>query len=121
MAGTVTVTESVHTPIKKIRRAWTATAGGAADLITSNAYYGNIQALVTIPDAGVAPTTLYDITITDTETVDVLSAVGANRSATATESVCPALIAGNAVFGTLTLNITNAGNGGKGVTILYIK
>ena len=35
MAGTVTVTESVHTAIKKIRWTWTATAGGAADLITS--------------------------------------------------------------------------------------
>ena len=119
MAGTVTKTESTHTRIKKIRWAWTSTAGGAADLITGEAYYGRVISLVTIPGtAGDAPTDLYDITITDTEGYDVMQAAGANRSTSATQSAVPT--AASVAFGTLTLNVTNAGNAKSGVAILYI-
>jgi len=119
MAGTVTVLETTFAPVKKIKWSWTSTAGGAADLITVNALYGQVIAMVTIPDATDAPTDNYDITITDAEGYDVMQAAGANRSATATQTVVPT--ATSVAHGTLTINVTNAGNAKKGVAILYIK
>lgn len=119
MAGTVSVSESTHTPVKKIKWTWTATAGGAADLITTLAYYGQVLALVTIPDTETAPTDNYDITVTDTEGYDVMQGAGANRDTVNTETAVPT--ATSVAHGTLTINITNAGNAGKGVAILYIR
>lgn len=119
MAGTITVTESIHTPVKKIKWSWTSTAGGAADLITNESYYGQVLALVTNPDDVDAPTTLYDITVTDAEGYDVMQGAGANRSATATETAVPT--ATSAAHGKLTLNVTNAGDTKKGTAVLYIR
>jgi len=48
----------------------------------------------------------------------VMQAAGANRSATATQTVVPT--ATSVAHGTLTINVTNAGNAKKGVAILYI-
>ena len=118
MAGTVTVTESSFAGVSKIRWAWTSTAGGAADKVTVSAYYGEVLALVTIPDGTAVPTNLYDLTVTDAEGYDVLQAVGADRSSSATETANPTKK--TAGFGTLTLNVTNAGNAKSGVAILYI-
>jgi hypothetical protein len=118
MAGTVTVTESVHTPVKKIRWSWTSDASGNADLITTKPYYGQVLALVTDPSA-TAPTDDYDITITDVEGYDVMQGAGANRDTANTETAVPA--ATSVAFGTLTLNVSNAGNAKSGVAILYIR
>ena len=120
MTGTVTVAEKNYGTAKKIVWTWTATAGGAASLVTTGAFDGEILGLTTIPDSGTAPTDNYDITITDVDTHDVLLGAGANRDTANTEHVTRgslAAVAGSA----LTLNVTNAGNGGKGVTILYIR
>ena len=120
MAGTVTVTESVHTSVKKIKWAWTSTAGGAADQITAAPYYGEVLALMTIPAAaGNAPTDNYDITITDVEGYDVMQGAGANRDTANTETAVPATK--SVAHGTVTLNITNAGDAKSGTAILYIR
>lgn len=118
MAGTVTVTENRSKSVKRIKWAWTATAGGAADKVTPNGFYGKVLACVTIPDSGTAPTDNYDITITDADGFDVLQGTGANRDTANTETAVPTT--DSPVYGPLTLNVTNAGNGGKGVTILYV-
>lgn len=118
MAGTVTLTEIKSKPLKRIKWDWTATAGGAADKITVNGYYGKVMACVTIPDTGTAPTDNYDITITDADGFDVLQGTGANRDTANTETAVPTT--DSPVYGQLTLNVTNAGNAGKGVAILYV-
>lgn len=118
MAGTVTVTESTFGNVCKIRWAWTATAGGAADKITVGSYYGQVLAIVTDPDGSAAPSDNYDITITDTDTYDVLQGAGADRDTANTETATPSKT--SVAFGTLTLNVTNAGSGGAGVATLYI-
>lgn len=121
MAGTVTLTETNRVSrVKKIKWAWTSTAGGAADKVTSGKYYGRVVALVTIPaGGGSAPSLNYDITVTDAETYDVMQGAGANRSDTATETAVPT--AYSVAFGALTINVTNAGNAKSGTAILYIE
>lgn len=119
MAGTVTVVESQYGGIQKIKWTWLSTAGGAADLITTKHYFGEVIAVVTDPDGTDAPTDDYDITITDAEGYDVLQGAGANRDTANTETAVPA--AKSVAFGTLTLNVTNAGNAKAGVVVLYIQ
>ncbi len=120
MAGTVVVEESCFQGVCRIKWSWTSTAGGAADLISARSYYGEVLALVTIPGAGgVAPTTLYDLTVVDADGYDVLQAAGADRSATVVETAVPTKA--SPVFGKLTLNVANAGNAKQGVAILYVR
>ena len=119
-AGTVVVTEETFGTVKKITFAWTSTAGGAADTPTVATFSGKIEALVTIPDVVDAPTTLYDVTVTDADGVDVLAGAGANRSATATELVLSSLL-GIVANDLLTVNITNAGAAKKGRVIVHLR
>lgn len=119
MAGTVTVSESVHTPVKKIKWEWTSTAGGAADKATTLAYYGEVLAMVTIPDGDAAPTDDYDITITDVEGYDVMQGAGADRDTANTETAVPT--ARSVAHGVLTLNVSNAGDSKSGTVVLYIR
>jgi hypothetical protein len=119
MAGTVTVEESGGVNIRKIKFSWTCTSGGAADKITTKSYFGEVIALVTDPDGTDAPTDNYDITITDAEGYDVMQGAAANRHTSNTQTAVPT--AKSVAFGTLTLNVTNAGDTKKGVAILYIQ
>lgn len=117
-AGTVTVVEQTGYHIRKIAWSWTCTAGGAADLVTTNTYTGRIVGLVTDPGA-TAPTDDYDITVTDQDGVDVLNALGANRDTANTEQVVTGM--GFVVGSTLTLNVTNAGSAKVGQVWLYVQ
>lgn len=119
MAGTVTLLESAGAGILKVRWEWESTAGGAADKATVHGYFGEVLALVTIPDAVAAPTALYDVTVEDSEGYDVLQGAGADRSAAAQETAVPT--AKSVAFGPLTLKVTNAGATKKGVAILYVQ
>lgn len=118
MAGTVTVVESQANGICKIKWSWTSATGGAADLITTKSYFGEVIALVTDPGA-TAPTDDYDITITDVEGYDVLQGAGANRDTANTETATPSKK--SVAFGQLTLNVANAGDAKVGTAILYIQ
>lgn len=122
MAGTVTVSETTHTSVKRIYWDWLSTAGGAADLVTAAAYDGLLERAVFIPDGGgTQPTDLYDVTITDPDGVDVLAGLGANLSnaATVVKTHADGLTAVSGQL--LTLNVTNAGNAKGGVVILYLR
>ena len=120
MAGTVTVTEKKHGTIKKIKWAWTSTAGGVADKQTTYAYYGRCFALVTVPSGVAPPTDLYDITITDGDSIDVLLGAGANRATATIQYVAEASLGGVA-GDKLTLNVTNAGDTKQGTVYLYLR
>lgn len=130
MAGSVTITE-VPGPIggvRKVRFAWTSSAGGAAD---SAAYYvcGAILKVIFDPDGTDVPTANYDVVLNDSHGIDVLAGQGANLSASASTAVCPGVplkdgtttsVVPVAVNDTLTLGVTNAGNAKKGVIELHI-
>src|SRR3972149_11704103 len=81
MAGTVTFAETIHTTVKKILWDWLSTAAGAADKATTLPYDGLLERAAFIPDGGgTQPTDLYDVTITDPDSLDVLNGLGANLS-----------------------------------------
>jgi hypothetical protein len=105
--------------IKKKILTWTSDASG--DATSSFHLDGQILGLITDPGA-TAPTTLYDITLPDSEAIDVLQGVGANRSATVTEDVA-VVRSGTEIHpvvnDTVTFTVANAGNAKDGVATIY--
>lgn len=121
MASSVTITEKTWAPVKRIKFDWTAhTDGVVTGVATTLAYTGKVVALTTDPDAGTAPTDNYDITITDSDGIDVLLGAGANRDTANVEQVASASL-GIVVGSTLTFAASGAGSGGKGVAWLDIQ
>ena len=119
MAGTVVTTEQTHRSLKRVKFAWTSSAGGAADATTSATYSGEVLTLVTDPGA-TAPTDNYDVVVNDADSIDVLAGAGANRDTANTEYVLAASL-GGCVDSKLTLAITNAGNAKDGTVYVYIR
>ena len=119
-AGTVVMVEITHASARKVRFAWTSSAGGAADATTTAAFDGKLVGLTTDPDGVAAPTDNYDVVITDANGDDVLLGAGLNRDTATTEHVTEASLA--AVAGSkLTLAVTNAGNATQGVVVVFIR
>jgi hypothetical protein len=122
MAGTVTLSERRIGHYWRMDFSWTTTAGGAADLESSRVPAGKVIGIVHIPGAGgVQPTDQYDVTLTDSDGVDVLNGHGANVSNAAVTQYVIADELGVVVSDTLTLNVTNGGNAKSGRTIIYLK
>lgn len=121
MAGTVTVSERGHTSVKKITWAWTSDASGNADLVTTMAYDGVIQRLVTVPAAGgAAPDDNYDVVILDADGFDVLLGAGADRDTANTEQVAASSL-GVVAGDVLNLQVSGAGNANSGTVHLFIR
>jgi hypothetical protein len=126
-AASGTVTQSLSSQgtsgVRILTLAWTATAGGAASADISASYLADVTGwylfqVETYPTAGgTAPSSNYNIEILQ-RSADLMGATLANRSATATEVVHPTTLA-RLVDGTVTLSVTNAGNGGQGTLLLY--
>lgn len=118
MAGTVTTTEAANKqfPINEVKFAWTSSAGGAADATTTDSYNGEVVEVLIIP-GGTTPSDLFDVTVTDANSVDVLLGQGANCSNANTTRVtgCTSVVASK-----LTLGVTNAGNAKTGTVIIHI-
>ncbi len=112
MAGTVTLTHYTVGHVRKIVADWVADAanGSVPDTVLP-AFEGRLAELTTDPGA-TAPTDLYDLTLVDGDGVDRLQGLGANRSATVTQSV-PIVYSGSTVhppvgiWDTLTLKLAN--------------
>lgn len=123
MASSVTIVETndKSLPVKKVKFTWVAhTDGVVTGVATSGVYTGKIEALYTDPDGSSAPTDDYDITITDSDGLDVLAGAGANRDTANNEIVLSSSL-GCVVSSTLTFAVTNAGSGGAGVAYLFIR
>ena len=125
MAALVTLTEETFGVIKKIKWQWTAHTDGkvaktTTNAVTTKAYNGELVRLVTIPDGTSAPDAGYDVYAYDEDETDALIAGGLDRSATATEQVAASSL-GVVANDKLTLYVENAGSGGKGTTILYVR
>lgn len=125
MAGSISYTHEKQGAIRVVRVTWTGDpADGTVPSLVLPAFGGRLLALETNPGA-TAPTTLYDIAITDQHGHDVLQTVGANRSATATEKVA-VVYSGTTIHppvalgDTLTLALTgNSVNSATGAIALY--
>ncbi len=118
----------INTNISTLTLVWTSDdATGAVSAATSAAVTAAIEGkfivmVVTDPSA-TAPTDDYDITITDANEVDVMGGALANRDTANTEQALPYVgvaYAPRPITGTLTLNVTNAGNSKIGTVIIYL-
>ena len=125
--GTVTITEQVHTSMKKVKFAWTATTGGSAGDTTTNLYSGLLYRTIIVPgSSNSAPSSNYDVVVNDADGYDVLNGAGANSS-TASNDYFGGSTGGDsqspisAVSSKLTLAVTNAGDAKSGTVVLYIR
>jgi len=123
--GTVTVTYTrIGDEYTLVIFDWTADAAAATVPATSTkSLAGYIVKVVTDPGA-TAPTDNYDITLTDSDSVDVMGGALANRDQSSTEQAVPKIGAayGASFFiGTLTLNLSNNSvNSATGEVKVYI-
>lgn len=118
----VTATETTHTSVKRIKFAWTADdAAATATGATTASFTGKILGLATVPGTGGdQPDDNYDVTVTDSDSLDVLMGGGANRDETNTEYVLSTSL-GAVVESQLTVNVSNAGNANTGTVYVYIR
>ena len=122
MAGTVTTTEVIHGSVKKITFTWLSSAGGAADGACAAALNGRVLYVAQIPDSGgTQPTNAYDVTLVDSDGIDVLKGLGADLSNAANTYKADADGLGAVVESVLTLHVTNAGNAKGGKTVVFIR
>ena len=122
MAGEIlTLTETTHGSVKKIRGVWESGDGGeSAVATTASVYDGKIIALITDLDGTAAPTDNYDITAADADGDDVLAAGGLNRDTANVEVVTEGSL--GAVAGSeLEFTVANAGNSKEGVFTVWIR
>lgn len=126
-AGTVVVTVNNRTlrGMTQYTLAWTSTAGGAVSANPVSVGPGWIESVKFVPGSGgTQPTDLYDVTLVDTNGVDVLNAQGANLS-NATGLYLqfnpPLFFPGSGSSQTLDLVIANAGNAKTGVAYVWIR
>lgn len=124
-AGSMTIAEYTTGTVKKIKAAWTAgTAPSHEGIIsgtTTNRYDGRFIGVCTVPGTGGdAPDDEYGLTVSDSDSVDLLLGNGAGREQAATEYLAEASCAGVAKS-TLTIGITAAGSANTGTVYIYIR
>lgn len=126
MAGSITVTTSeVSKNVTKYSVAWLSDASGAVSGNTFAVHAGELLQVRYVPDGGgTQPSDLYDMTMTDANSIDVLTGTGANLSNATSTVAVPAvstyfkriLEAGN-----LTPVLANAGNAKGGTVTLLVR
>ena len=121
-AQVVTTTEKTTSTVKKITWDWLCTDGGVVSSATTNRYDGELIAAVFFPDPiTTTPTTLYDVTILDSDSVDILNGLGADLAVTGAVTKKHTDGLGAVADSVLTLTIANAGNAKGGIVYLYIR
>src|SRR5215468_12578861 len=100
MAGSITVTTAdLGGSITRYTVAWTASAGGAVSGTTFDVKAGRLVEVRQLPSSGpTQPSNLYDVTVLDGNSVDVLVGGGANLSNSAPTYTAPALSSGYPVY-----------------------
>ena len=116
------VTEDTTGGLQKIKWTWVSDSNGdAGPTSTTYQYNGMLMKLITIPgDSDLAPTAAYDITVLDADSIDVLCALGADRSATAREYKANTDGLGFVKSSKLSLVVDAAGELNEGTVVLYI-
>jgi len=125
MAGTVTYTEDGDRDgLVRCTLAWTSTAGGVATSTISR-ISGTLERFTFVPGGGsTVPSAGYDVTLTDDDGFDVLTAKGANLSETTASqhlTIDSSAVLPIAICGPLDLAVANAGAAKTGVIRLYVR
>ena len=134
VAGSITETKLVPTAfpkwdMHKITLTWVSDVNGNVNGIeTTYPLDGEIYRVATIPSTTLPPTDAYDITLLDSDSLDVLQGIGADEPNTVSHQFCPSLASDDsnnislvAVHGNLTLTVDNAGAAKSGKVIIYWK
>lgn len=120
MAATCVVSKSGLGRFRRVDWSWTSHTDGtvAGGVGLSGTIIGRIVGFITNPGVA-APTDNYDITLLNSDGVDVLAAAGVDRDTLNSEQVNPAVPI--PVDGTLELVIANAGSGKNGVFSIILE
>lgn len=121
--GTVTVTTAdAGNGVTLYTVAWTSTAGGA---VSGNAFAvkrGHLKQIKFVPNsAGTQPTDLYDVTLVDENSIDVLNSQGANLSNSAGLYLQFDPPLWHDADNDLDLVVANAGNAKGGTVYLWVQ
>jgi hypothetical protein len=115
------VTEDKSGGLQKITWTWTSDSNGDATETTTYKYNAAVMKLITIPgDSDLAPTAAYDVYGYDSDGLDVLCALGADRSATATEYKANTDGLGYVKSSTIRFVADAAGELNTGTVVLYL-
>ena len=125
--GTATVTTTQYAGLNSANRvryaiAWTSTAGGA---VSGNAFAivrGKLLSVKFMPNTGVTqPTDLYDATLIDADSVDLLNGAGTDLS----NATGKYFLFSPSIYldgtSTLDLVIANAGNAKTGIVYIWVE
>ncbi len=125
MAGSITTTVSKKNSLVKYKMDWLSDASGDVDVDAIPMIQGEIQSVHYFPDAGgTQPSDNYDLTMTDSYGVDILTGTGANLSQTTDTYAVPALSTYFKVVieaGSYDLVIANAGNAKGGIVEVIVR
>lgn len=123
-AGTAVVTSEGLGSVKKLKFVWTSGTSGEAGTVTKVADHrltGVMTRVVIVPAAsGDQPDDLFDVTITNSDGIDVLLGNGANCSNASTTHILESGLL-PVSRDQLTLNVSGAGSANKGTVILYVE
>ena len=125
MAGSITTTVSKKNSLVKYKMDWLSDASGDVDVDAIPMIQGEIQSVHYFPDAGgTQPSDNYDLTMTDSYGVDILTGTGANLSQTTDTYAVPALSTYFKVVieaGSYDLVIANAGHAKGGIVEVIVR
>lgn len=109
--------------VKMVTFAWTSDASGdVSGGAVSNVVDAEVIAHVSSPNlAGTQPTNLYDVTILDDNSLDILGAQGANMVNTGDNYNFDSKLLGAASASTLTVVVANAGNAKTGTEYIWVR
>lgn len=121
MAGTVTKVEETNGSITKITYDWLSDASGDVSASATTAILdGQIIGVLFEPDSGgTAPSDLYDVTLLDADSRDLLFGQGMNLPQALDVAVLENL--GQITNDALSLVVDNAGNAKGGVVVVYVR
>lgn len=120
MAGTVTQTPSGGN-IQLLKFDWLSDGSGDVSATSSTGKYtGCILAVLLVPDGSTTtPSDQYDITLTDSNSIDLLSGQGANLSNVNNVLVNSGLLP--LVHDTISLTVAHAGSAKGGLVYIWIE
>lgn len=124
--GTVVVTPTeLGWSVTQYAVAWTSDAAGAVSANAITVKRGDLLAVKFVPSSGATtPTALYDATLVDANSLDILQALAADLSATASKyfQFDPVFFFAGAPGGqTLDLVISNAGPAKTGTVYIWVR
>lgn len=117
MAGTVTITADRPGPVQEVVFAWTSDSSGNATATTTDVYSGELVRVLCVP-GGTTPSNLYDVTLTDDNSIDLLYGGGADCSNASNRVLENVGVVSNS---TLSISVSNAGSAKTGTVIVQMR